>query len=45
MPWHEAQRRPEGAFYQSWYLKRGSYLTISVLQWGLEELLGVKMSL
>lgn len=39
VPWHE------GAFYQQWYLKRGHYLTISVLQWDLEELSGVQMSL
>lgn len=39
MPWHE------GTFYQQGYLKRGRYLTISVLRWDLEELSGAQMSL
>lgn len=30
MPWHEVKTRTEGAFHQQWYLKRGSYLTVSV---------------
>lgn len=45
MPWHEAGTRPEGAFYHQCYLKSGSDLTMPVLQWGLEEILGMQMSL
>lgn len=45
VPWHEAKAWPEGVFYQYQYLKGDSYLTTAVLQWCLEEVLGVQMSL
>lgn len=44
VPWHEAETRLEGGFYQC-YLKRSSHLTIPAREQGLEETLGVQVFL